>query len=173
MPYNPNNPRPNQRYAKRRQRGVTTIEHLPECFVPEPNTGCWLWERHSNRLGYGRIRHNGEARQAHRVSFELRNGPVPAGMFVCHRCDTPSCINPDHLFLGTPADNCHDMIRKGRQVTLRGENAAGAKLTNDQVRAIRTVPRYHGVCADLGRRYGVHESHISRIRSGKKFWAAA
>lgn len=88
---------------------------------PEPNTGCWLWLGCSNPNGYGSFGHERvdgvrRKRSAHRYSFEYTNGPIPDGMFVCHRCDTKACVNPDHLFLGTPKDNMQDMIRKGRQV---------------------------------------------------------
>lgn len=75
---------------------------------------CWLWTGLLNRRGYGVTRHNGRACLAHRKAWELANGPIPDGFMVCHRCDVRNCIRPDHLFLGSAADNTADMIAKGR-----------------------------------------------------------
>lgn len=86
--------------------------------VERNEDGCWLWRASTDPRGYGKIvvHVDGEARLsgAHRVSWELANGPIPTGLCVLHRCDTPSCVRPDHLFLGTLADNTKDMYGKGR-----------------------------------------------------------
>ena len=84
---------------------------------PEPNSGCWLWDGAAGHHGYGQMRVHGRAVYAHRLSYELHNGPITGGLHVCHRCDVPGCVNPAHLFLGTPKDNCDDKIRKGRMRT--------------------------------------------------------
>lgn len=90
-------------------------EKLYAGFVPEPTTGCWLWFKNAGKHGHGLLRHgSGSAFLAHRVSWEIHRGPIPKGLFVCHKCDTPQCINPDHLFTGTPRDNTRDMMNKGR-----------------------------------------------------------
>lgn len=88
-------------------------------IVPEPNTGCHIWMGTVCRLGYGRIRRPGSPRNSspvlvHRIAWEREFGPIPDGLKVCHRCDNPSCVNPDHLFLGTQRDNLRDMFAKGR-----------------------------------------------------------
>lgn len=85
-------------------------------FVSKSQDGCWLWNGTKDGGGYGQIStFRGEApAKAHRVSWEMRNGEIPAGMSICHKCDTPSCVNPDHLFIGTQADNARDMVSKGR-----------------------------------------------------------
>lgn len=78
-------------------------------------SGCWLWLGATNPLGYGMIDRNRYTEQlAHRYFFKVHRGDIPSGMFVCHRCDTPSCVNPDHLFLGTHEANMKDMVTKGR-----------------------------------------------------------
>ncbi len=92
--------------------------------VPDPlwsrvdKTGaCWTWTGRRNAGGYGVLRIRGRSSKilfAHRLAWELTNGPIPDGLFVCHHCDNPPCCNPEHLFVGTPKDNCHDMMAKGR-----------------------------------------------------------
>jgi hypothetical protein len=85
-----------------------------ECFIPEPTTGCWLWINGNAKATYGAYRDSGKNYRAHRASWLLYCGEIPKGLYVCHKCDTPACVNPKHLFLGTQKDNIHDMIKKGR-----------------------------------------------------------
>ena len=88
---------------------------IMERILPEPNCGCWLWTGDkSGKMGYGRLMYQGRTRAAHRVAYQIFRGPITDGLLVCHRCDVPLCVNPDHLFLGTYTDNSDDMIRKGR-----------------------------------------------------------
>jgi len=75
---------------------------------------CWEWIGAQTRFGYGQFRSNGIVRGAHRVSWEIHNGPIPGGLWVLHHCDNPSCVRPDHLFIGTRTDNMRDAFRKGR-----------------------------------------------------------
>lgn len=78
-------------------------------------TDCWEWKKATNNIGYGMFRWTkGIMRTAHRVSYELFKGPIPKGMIVCHTCDNPKCVNPDHLWVGTNKDNFDDMVKKGR-----------------------------------------------------------
>lgn len=80
-----------------------------------PIGGCWLWMRSTGNYGYGQFALTPQRQvRAHRYSYEARHGPIPAGMVVCHRCDNPCCVNPEHLFLGTQRDNIQDCIQKGR-----------------------------------------------------------
>ena len=96
---------------------LATRETLAARFwskVDRDETGCWTWLGAKTALKYGQIELDGRSIYAHRVSWELANGPIPSGLQVLHRCDNPPCVRPDHLFLGTQRDNITDMANKGR-----------------------------------------------------------
>lgn len=143
-----------------------TFEDLLERSMPEPMTGCILWVRNRYVAGYGQFtigsRKLGYRNYyAHRLAWQTKNGPIPEGIFVLHKCDTPPCINPDHLFLGTKKDNTHDMIAKGRDWHPR-------KLSDDQVYSIRAMSKMgiytqHKLAVD----FGVSDALVSMILSGK------
>lgn len=135
-----------------------------------PPMVCWEWIASKDPHGYGQIRTGGPGggplRQAHRVSYELHNGPIPAGLLVRHTCDNPGCVNPDHLRLGTQADNVQDMIDRGRARggPPRGERNASSKLTEAQVVDIRN--RYatgEVLQIELTKEFGVSQATISEI----------
>jgi hypothetical protein len=100
---------------------------------------CWIWRGRVTPFGYGTFWFEGKDKPAHRVSWILTNGPIIGDLDVCHRCDVPDCVRPDHLFLGTAHDNIMDCERKGRAVHPRGEAAGKAKLTERQVLCIRAL----------------------------------
>ena len=101
---------------------------------------------------------------AHRHIWEQCFGPIPESLFVLHRCDNPPCVNPEHLFLGTQADNLRDMVQKGR--SCRGQRHWNAKLTEAQARLVRATPRTLGSTRRLTHQFNVHRSVINRIRAG-------
>lgn len=113
---------------------------------------CWLWTGCGSG-GYGQFRYKGPMVYAHRVAWEQANGPIPDGLDVLHRCDTPRCVNVGHLFLGTHLDNMTDMVAKGR---------VGRKLDAAQVLAIRADPR---TSREVAPDYGVGARQIRRIRA--------
>jgi hypothetical protein len=96
--------------------GIPLLTRFEMQHIPEPNSGCWLWLGATSPSGYGNIYAFGSSLRAHRASWVIFRGAIPAGMHVLHKCDTPSCVNPDHLFLGSHADNMADKVRKGRGV---------------------------------------------------------
>lgn len=165
------------------QRKYAIAQRCATCRLSEPigprfwskvvkSDGCWEWQ--GGRFagpGYGRFSIKHKNTLAHRVAWELTYGPIPDGLFVCHRCDNPSCVRPGHLFLGTALDNNRDMAAKGRRADFRGrtgkplpgEMNGAAKLRAVDVLAIRNAPSASGLAAT----YGVTASMIYRIRRGE------
>ena len=132
--------------------------------------GCWN-VKPTARGGYGKIGIFGRTSLYHRVSFELHKGPIPDGMMVCHKCDNPSCVNPDHLFLGTAQDNMDDKIKKGRHKGAKtGILNHLAKLVDWQVSEIRAhiqdgKLKQH----EIASLYGVSQTTINNIKTGKRW----
>jgi hypothetical protein len=129
---------------------------------------CWLWKRSGLTNGYPVMDRDGRQWKATRLSWELANGkPVPDHLQVCHSCDNRKCVNPAHLWLGTARENSHDMVRKGRGKTLRGEASRKAKLTEADVRTIRERHAAGDTKAALARAYLVTETCIHSIVTGR------
>ncbi len=128
---------------------------------------CWWWIGGRSR-DYGRLTINRKGVRAHRLSYELNIGPIADGLFVCHRCDHPLCVRPDHLFLGTHIENVRDSVRKGRFRDCRGEKNGAAKLTAKEVMGIRL--RYASGLykqIDLCREYKISPMAMSDLLRGK------
>lgn len=138
---------------------------------PALGSHCWLWTASlmMKRGGYGQLRDGLSTLKAHRVAWELARGPVPTELFVCHRCDTPRCVNPAHLFVGTHLDNMRDCVAKGRNTNpvQRGEDSGTAKLTAVRVREIRA--RRGIPSRTLAAKYGVTPNTIRDVRS-RRTW---
>jgi HNH endonuclease len=143
-------------------------------------SGCWLWEGARDDHGYGTMWYHGQQWRAHRLSYALNVGPIPTNLLVCHHCDTPLCVKPSHLFVGTDADNAHDREAKGRtsparglahgrytkpECTARGERVGTAKLTAQAVIDIRRRYR-RGLATSLGREFGVTKQAINYVVAG-------
>jgi hypothetical protein len=150
------------------QRCVARAVPFEQRLVKNEVTGCLEWSGARDRDGYGTLRAGRRDHKAHRVAFEKAFGPIPAARVVCHHCDNPPCCNPEHLFLGTPAENNHDRNAKGRQA--RGERNANAKIADEDVRMIRKMLAEGMTQAAVGRVFGVHQTCISRIHS-RTGWA--
>lgn len=137
---------------------------LGRFVISDDPAACREWTGRKSDEGYGQVYWQGKARQAHVVAWELRHGPVPKGLCVCHSCDNPPCCNWDHLFLGTHADNMADMAAKGRQAS--GERVAGAKLQESDIPVIRALASTLSR-REIARRYGVCRDTIAKVVVGK------
>src|SRR6186713_73310 len=115
--------------------------------------GCIHWTAGRFTQGYGAFQMDGKSFRAHRVSWEIQNGPIPRGLHLCHRCDNPICVNPAHLFLGTAADNARDRECKKRGRPFKGEASNTAKLTAADIQVIRNLSGLS--LSQIAKRYGV------------------
>lgn len=132
----------------------------------DEGSDCWEWKAYTNRAGYGQFTvSKGVFTTAHRVAWALANkAAIPPGAHICHHCDNPPCVRPDHLFLGDASINLLDCVAKGRKNPSHGSENRSAKLTEQDVRAIRSVPQYFGIYNDLARTYGVSNTAIRCVR---------
>lgn len=135
--------------------------------------GCWNWIASRNKKGYGHFCFDNRVYQAHRFCYAMHYGSIPDGMYICHHCDNPSCVRPEHLFLGTHEDNTKDMIEKGRHLSPsrpKGELNGFSSLTDTQVMEIRHRYAQGGITqATLGNEYGVCQTTISAIVRRKRW----
>ncbi len=153
-----------RRNRKRRER--FTRDYIEQNSIPVPDAGCWIWLRRCDPCGYGKAFLGKRAVGAHRASFMAFNGPIDGATHVLHKCDTPACVNPQHLFAGNHLANIQDKCRKGRASRLIGERHPNAKLTTADAAEIY---RSKESAAVLQRRYGVTRGVIWRIRAGKQW----
>lgn len=140
-----------------------------------PMTGCWLWTGYVNSAGYGVITvqwdpttKRSSCDRAHRVSYRIFVGDFPAGTFICHKCDVPLCVNPAHLYAGSPATNVRDAVARGRQRNLTGEDHGMSKLTEDDVRKIRFLYATGNYFQyQLGAMFAVTQANIAEVVGGR------
>ena len=131
---------------------------------------CWNWKGAKVKHGYGEFWLNSSLQKAHRIAFRIFKGDIPDGLIVCHTCDNPSCVNPDHLWLGTHAQNTADCVMKNRNWTGNGEANGGAKLNSHQVIEIRARYAVGNVSrTPLAKEYGVSRTTIGKIVNRKKW----
>lgn len=166
---------------------IESIERrLQNGSMPIPFSGCTIWFKASVPKGYGVIFHNKKQTYTHRVSYELNKGRIPDGMCVLHHCDTPSCINPEHLFLGTQKDNVIDCINKKRNFILpknfgnlnstrvnpkivQGENNGMSKITWKIVDEIRTMHANKISDYDISKKYNISKCQVNKITRNKSW----
>lgn len=152
------------------QQRQSASEKFEALISPEPNTGCWIWVGCiHNKFGYGRFQFEKVRDLAHRTSWTIYKGEIPAGQSVLHKCDCAYCVNPEHLFLGTLLDNTMDMCAKGRQRGAVGTANGNAKLTPAEVVEIRDSSK---PVKELVAEYAIKKSMIYYIRAGQ-YWKGA
>ena len=134
---------------------------------------CWEWSKCLHKDGYGQLNYHRKYWLAHRLAWALTNGEIPPGMCVCHKCDNPKCINPDHLFLGSHADNMNDMKKKGRRKGINAGEANGrAKITQRIADEMRRKYKEGGhTQMQLSAMYGLSQPTVSLILLNKA-WVA-
>lgn len=141
-----------------------------ERSIWEPNSGCLLWLGSVNKQGYGRVRVEGIVVRAHRASYELHKGKIPEGLFVCHTCDNPSCINPNHLYAGTRRQNTDDAVNRNRFKPRKGEENSTAALSNEQAMEVFLAI---GSQRQIAKRFGISQTGVSYIKRGKRYLGAS
>jgi hypothetical protein len=145
----------------------TIEERFWDKTTQKDDGSCWEWNGAKTRQGYGKLSIGlSKWALAHRVSFLIHNDYIPVNLCVLHSCDNPSCVNPNHLFLGTYLDNIDDKMRKGRFKPNLGEKNGSHKLTNDEVISIRADSRTYPKIAES---YNVSLSLITKIKN-KRLW---
>ena len=144
-------------------------ERLLERIEYDTNGGCWLWAGRLMQDGYGTCSFHPGIVRAHRLAYRVFVGPVPAGHYVCHRCDTPLCVNPAHLFAGTHAENMRDMRAKHRANSLRGEDQHAHKLRAVDIPVIRDRLAQGETSYRIAKDYPVSPATILRIGAGD-YW---
>lgn len=150
-------------------QGLTLQERIENLSIPEPNSGCWLWMGSLNALGYGSITMRPErSKLAHRMSWAAFRGPILGGQNVLHKCDVRCCVNPEHLFLGSHSDNMKDMYAKGRHriIAARTKATKGSRLTDDEVRQIRSTPKH---TRGVAKKFGISRDYARQIRNLKHY----
>lgn len=125
----------NNRYRPK----IPAVERFISKFIVDKKSGCWVWSGPVSKDGYGIFRESSDIKSmaAHRASYRIFRGKIKEGMFICHKCDNPPCVNPDHLYVGTPQDNSNDMVKRNR--SLAGEKNYKSKLNDWQVIKIREL----------------------------------
>lgn len=148
---------------------------------------CWLWTAYKDKNGYGRFWFDKKLMLSHRFSWEIKNGKIKEGMFACHSCDNPTCVNPDHLFIGTCLDNMRDAKAKGKYVGRgqyfmrdyslkrkmenlpRGENHPNSKMTEKKVIEARKLREMGFPIGKLARKFGLTYTPMYMILK-RKHW---
>lgn len=140
---------------------TSLLSKLQAAYIPVPESGCWLWEGRTDKDGYGITSYKCKAMKTHRASWIVFRGEIPKGFCVCHKCDNPSCINPDHLFVGTNLDNVKDRDKKNRAATM--EKSGCTKFKKEDVIKIRNMHKDGISYNAIGKMFSTSATTIRRI----------
>lgn len=132
------------------------IDRFMDKISPEPNSGCWLWDGCMDREGYGHFKIKGIQNRAHRVSYELFCDSIEENKVICHKCDTPSCVNPEHLFKGTLKDNAQDRVKKKRFGHTN-------KIISEEIK--QKIKQETITVKDIAKKYNINLRTVKRIRN--------
>lgn len=144
-------------------------ERFAESYEAVTETGCWLWTGTMLATGYGSFWNGKKNVRAHRYSYEHAIGNIPRRAVVCHKCDTPSCVNPDHLFVGRQSDNLQDCVAKGRKEVRQQSMLYRGVMTDGKANAIREA-RAAGLSNDeIAKQHGVSPGYCSQVARGLKW----
>lgn len=149
------------KYRPKNMSALDVILHYAE-----KTAGCWGWKAATNKAGYGIVNFKGKMTLAHRLSWESHFGFIHDDLFVCHKCDNPPCVNPDHLFLGTHRDNMKDRDHKGRGYDRNGVKNGRAKLNPSDIKGIKLRYFAGDLRSSIADYYGITETHLYRIVKG-------
>lgn len=151
------------RWRKEHPKVPASIRFWLKVGTTHPD-GCWLWTGGKNSQGYGNFYTNNKQYKAHRFVYELTYGAIPKDILICHHCDNPSCVRPDHLFAGTNQDNMDDMVAKGRSPAgMKGERHPLSKLTGSDIVEIRNLAKQKVPKTQIADKFSVHQTLISNI----------
>lgn len=157
------------KYKHNQYSGLSANQRFWEKVDVRGEDDCWIWMASRDSCNYGMFypKEYPNGIKASRYSWKIHNGEIPKGIYVCHTCDNPPCVNPKHLFLGTQKDNMQDMVQKGRIYDRHGERNSKAKLTEYDVRRVKQLrdngKTYKGIAEELG----VSEGCINHILNGR------
>lgn len=159
------------RFARGHRLKPTAEERFWAKVAKRGEDECWPWlackSYSGENMGHGRFLFNGRSQCAHRVVWQLTKGAIPVGLFVCHRCDVPECVNPKHLFLDTNAGNTADMVRKGRNRAVFGSRNGFATLTEQQALEVKRCLAEKVPTKEISARFGIAVNTIYAIKHGR------
>jgi len=150
-------------------QGLTTLARFETKFLRLGAAECWPWQAGRDKDGYGAFYLGTNNVRAHSASWRLYRGDIPDGMWVLHKCDNPPCVNPDHLFIGTPLDNVTDMIIKGRRRVMIGDQRFNTKLSASDIPVIRQLLMKVNSISAIADEYGVTRGAIGSIKYGNSW----
>lgn len=142
----------------------TLKDSIESKYTKKSDNECWNWRSYKGTGGYGNFTFNGKVYISSRASYEVYVGKIPENMHVCHKCDNRACVNPNHLFVGTVADNMRDMVNKNRSA--KGSNHSQAKLNESQVKKIKQMLKQNITHTEIAAMFNVGREAISKINQG-------